>query len=239
MCLWKRMISDEVINRPNYAALTDWCHLLSHCVTQEDWWAIHNYLAIIQEGFKRFFGWKRYSSKTSQVFGYVLQIIVGSFVSFAMIFQTCYSIYIRYKFWCWLQSHLQQDLTRILKLASWLSSNAIVLDWEVCISGQSNQTQCCQQLATTATFLQKELCFPSQMWGDFLRVTYFGIIWVSWKIWCQNLATYKLATEALFFCWLFFAFSKIYNVVKPCCESDYCKWDIVALARKYFISLCC
>ena len=76
------------------------------------------------------------------MFWYVLQIIVCSFVLFAMIFQTCYSIYIRYKFWCWLQSHLQQDLT-ILKLVSWSNSNAIVLDWEVHISGQSNQTQCC------------------------------------------------------------------------------------------------
>ena len=142
MCVRKQMVSDVVINRPSYAPLTDWCHILSHCVTQEDWWAIHNCLAIVQEVFKRFLDEKRYSSKTYQVFGYVLQMIVCSFVLFAMIFQTCYSIYIRYKFCCWLQSHLQQDLT-ILKLVSWSDSNAIVLDWEVRISGQSNQTQCC------------------------------------------------------------------------------------------------
>ena len=131
--------------------LTDWCHLLSHCVTQEDWWAIHNYLAIIQEVFKRFFGWKKIQQQDfTKCLGMCLQIIVCSFVLFAMIFQTCYSIYIRYKFWCWLQSHLQQDLT-ILKLASWSSSNAIFLDWEVHISGQSNQTQLWRSSFQTVT----------------------------------------------------------------------------------------
>ena len=50
--------------------------------------------------FKDFLDEKRYSSKTYQVFGYVLQIMVCSFVLFVIIFQTCYSIYIRYKFWC-------------------------------------------------------------------------------------------------------------------------------------------
>ena len=33
---------------------------------------------------------------------------------------------------------------------------------------------------------------------------------------------------------VFFAFSKTCNVVKPCCESDYGKWHIVARARKHF-----
>ena len=37
-------------------------------------------------------------------------------------------------------------------------------EWEVLVSGQSNQTQCCQSFATTAkTFLQKELCFRGAM----------------------------------------------------------------------------
>ena len=91
---------------------------------------IHNYLVTMQEVLKDFLEEKIYSSKIYQVFGYVLQIMVHSLVLFAMIFQTCYSIYMGYKFWCWLQSHLQQYLTK-LKLASWSSSNAFVLDWEV------------------------------------------------------------------------------------------------------------
>ena len=31
---------------------------------------------------------------------------------------------------------------------------------QVQISGRSNLTQCCQRLATAATFLRKELCCP-------------------------------------------------------------------------------
>ena len=115
------MVYDVVIYRINYAALTDWCQLLRHCVTQEDWWAIHNYLATMQEVLKDFLDEKTYSSKIYQVFGYVLQIMICSLVLFAMIFQTCYGIYMRYKFWCWLQSHLHQDLTK-LKLVCWSSS---------------------------------------------------------------------------------------------------------------------
>ena len=148
------MVYDVVIYRINYAALTDWCQLLRHCVTQEDWWAIHNYLATMQEVLKDFLDEKTYSSKIYQVFGYVLQIMICSLVLFAMIFQTCYGIYMRYKFWCWLQSHLHQDLTK-LKLASWSSSNTFVLDWEVHIFGQSIQTQCCQQLAPLQHFFKR------------------------------------------------------------------------------------
>ena len=108
----------------------------------------------MQEVLKDFLDEKIYSSKIYQVFGYVLQIMICSLVLFAMIFQTCYSIYMRYKFWCLLQSHLHQDLIK-LKLASWSSSNTFVLDWEVHIFGQSNQTQCCQQLAPLQHFFKR------------------------------------------------------------------------------------
>ena len=136
---------------------------------------------------------KRYSSKTYQVFGYVLQIIVCSFVLFAMIFQTCYSIYIRYKFWCWLQSHLQQDLT-ILKLVSWSNSNAIVLDWEVHISCQSNQTQCCHHCNISS----KGAVLPfTNLRGFPLCYILRHNISIVKDLMCQNLATYKLVAKVV------------------------------------------
>ena len=45
---------------------------------------------------------------------------------------------------------------------------------EVQNSGRSNRTQCCQRLATAATFLQKELCCPGAMmrrWAPPTRYT--------------------------------------------------------------------
>ena len=169
------------------------------------------------------------------MFWYVLQIIVCSFVLFAMIFQTCYSIYIRYKFWCWLQSHLQQDLT-ILKLVSWSNSNAIVLDWEVHISGQSNQTQCCHHCNISS----KGAVLPCTNLRGFppCYILWHNMSIVKDLMWSEP-CNISAGSKSCFFADYFFAFNKTYNVVKSCCESDYCKWDIVALARKYFISLCC
>ena len=49
-----------------------------------------------------------------------------------------------------------------------------VMRSEVQISGRSNQTQCCQRLATAATFLRKELCCPGAMtrrWAPPTRYT--------------------------------------------------------------------
>ena len=51
------------------------------------------------------------------------------------------------------------------------------LEWrsEVQISGLSNRTECCQQLATAATFLRKELCCTGAMtrrWGSQPRYTF-------------------------------------------------------------------
>ena len=45
---------------------------------------------------------------------------------------------------------------------------------EVQISGRSNRTQCCQRLATAATFLRKELCCPgatTRRWAPQTRYT--------------------------------------------------------------------